>query len=111
MTEKLKCILFYNFYACGPTPMKFIPHLSKVKSQNSGQGPITLGVISLGRFSRNFKFILLNNFYVCEPTSMTLTLHLVSEVSKVYSQNSGQRPITLGVMSLGRFSKFKMWFA
>ena len=27
------------------------------------------------------------------------------------SQNSGQGPITHGVMSLGRFSKFKMHFA
>ena len=54
------------------------------------------------------KCILLN---VCGPTSMKLILHLVSKVSKVLSQNSGQGPITFGVMSLGRFSKFKMHFA
>ena len=40
------------------------------------------------------KCILLNNFDVCCPTSMIsffkLILHLVSEVSKVSSQNSGQ---------------------
>ena len=64
MTAKLKCILPYNFYVCGPTSMKLIP-----------------------------------------------VLHLVSKVSKVYSQNSGQGLINLGVMSLGRFSKFKMHFA
>ena len=52
------------------------------------------------------KCILLSNFYVCGFTSMKLILHLVSKVSKVYSQNSGQGPITFGVMSLGRFSKF-----
>ena len=49
------------------------------------------------------KCILLNNFYVCGPASMKLILHLVSKLNKVYSQNSGQGPITLGVMSLGRF--------
>ena len=57
------------------------------------------------------KCILLNNFYVCGPTSMKLILHLVSKVSKVQSQNSGQGPMILGVMSLGKFSKFKMQFA
>ena len=57
------------------------------------------------------KCILLDNFYVCGPTSMTLILYLVSKVNKVESQNSGQGPITLGVMSLGRFSKFKIHFA
>ena len=58
------------------------------------------------------KYILLYNFYVCGSTSMKLILHLVSKVSKIYSQNSGQGPITLGVMSLSRFSKcIKMHFA
>ena len=57
------------------------------------------------------KCILLNNVYVCGPTSMKLILHMVSKVSKVYSQNSGQGTITLGVIFLGRFSKFKMHFA
>ena len=40
------------------------------------------------------KCILLNNFYVCGPTSMKFILHLVSKVSKVYSQKSGQGLIT-----------------
>ena len=31
---------------------------------NRGQGSITLGVISLGRFSKKLKCILLDNFYV-----------------------------------------------
>ena len=57
------------------------------------------------------KCILLYNFYVCGPTSMKLILHLVSKVNKVYSQKSGQGPITFGVMSIGRFSTFKMHFA
>ena len=57
------------------------------------------------------KCILLNNFYVCGPTSIKLALHLVSKVSKVQPQNNAQGPITLGVTSLGRFSKFKMHFA
>ena len=57
------------------------------------------------------KCILLNNFYVCGLTLMKLILHLVSKVSKVKPQNSGQGPMTLGVMSLGRVSKFKMHFA
>ena len=57
------------------------------------------------------KCILPNNFYVCGSTSMKLKLHLASKVSKVHSQNSGQGPITLGVIFLGRFSKFKMHFA
>ena len=57
------------------------------------------------------KCILLNNFNVYGPTSMKLILQLVSKVSKVCSQKSGQGRITLGVMSFGRFSKFKMHFA
>ena len=52
------------------------------------------------------KCILLNNFYICGPSSMKLILHLVSEVSKVSSQNSGQGPIILGVLSLDRYSNF-----
>ena len=52
-----------------------------MKSQNSGQGPITLGVMSLG--FQNLKCILLNNFYVCGPTSVNLIPHLVSKVRKV----------------------------
>ena len=54
---------------------------------------------------QNLKCILLNNFNVCSPTSMKLIQHLVSEVRKMLWQNGGQGPITLGVMSLGRFSK------
>ena len=87
MTAKLKCILLNNFYVCGPTSMELILHLvskvSKVYSQNSGQGPITLGVRFLGRFSKKLKCILLNNFYVCGPTSMKLIRHCVSKVRKV----------------------------
>ena len=57
VTAKLKCISLNNFYVCGPTSMKLILHLiskvRKVLSQNSGRGPITLGVMSLGgRFSK-----------------------------------------------------------
>ena len=65
-----------------------------MSSQNNGQGSITLGVLSLGRFSK-FKMHFLNNFYVCDPTSLKLIPHLVSEVRKVYWQNGGQGPITL----------------
>ena len=57
------------------------------------------------------KCILLCNFYVCGPTSVKLILYLASKVSKVFSQNSCLGPITLGLRSLGRFSKFKMHFA
>ena len=46
--------------------------------QNRGQGSITLGVMSLGRFSKKLKCILLNNSYVCGPTSMELVPHLVA---------------------------------
>ena len=41
-----------------------------------GQGSITLGVISLSRFSKTLKCTLLSNFYVCCPTSMELIPHL-----------------------------------
>ena len=58
--------------------MKLILHLvfkvSKVYSQNSGQGPTTLGVMSPGRFSK-FNMPLLNNFYVSGPTSINLIPH------------------------------------
>ena len=47
------------------------------------QGSITLGVMSLGRFSKKLKCILLNHFYVCGPTSMKHIPHLVSKVRKV----------------------------
>ena len=61
--------------------------------QNRGQGFITLGVISLCRFS-------VTNF--CGPTSVLIP-HLVSKVRKVLWQNGGQESITLGVISLHRF--------
>ena len=84
---KLKYILLNNFYVYGPTSMKLILHLvskvSKGESQISGQGPITLGVMSLGRFS-NFKMhFALNNFYVCGPTSTNHAPHFISKVRKV----------------------------
>ena len=66
--------------------MKLILHLgsevSKMYSQNSGQGPITLGLMSLVRFSNFLKCILFNNFYVCGPTSMKLIPHLISKVRR-----------------------------
>ena len=43
--------------------------------QNRGQGSITLGDMSLGRFKK-INCILVNNFYVCGPTSMDLVPHL-----------------------------------
>ena len=52
-----------NFYVCGPTSMKLIPHLGALingtymdsglmfhVSRNQGQGPITHGLKSLDRF-------------------------------------------------------------
>ena len=52
---------------------------------------------------KKLKCILLNNFclwsYFNEP-------HLVSKVRKLWWRNGCQGPITLGVMSLGRFSNF-----
>ena len=59
---------------------------------------ITLGVMSLSRFSKKIKCILLNNFYVCglTLTLMKLIPHLVSKVRKVKWQNGGQGPITFG---------------
>ena len=58
--------------------LHLISEVSKVQLLISGQGPITLGVTSLGRFSKFIKCILLNNFYVCGHTSMKLIPHLVS---------------------------------
>ena len=74
--------------------------------RSRGQGSITLGVISLCRFSKKLKCILLNNFYVYGPTSLKLIPHLVFKVRKVYWQNGGEGPITLGLLSLHRFSNF-----
>ena len=47
---------------------------------NRGQGSITLGVMSLGRFSKKSKCIWLNNFYVCSPTLMKLIPYLASKL-------------------------------
>ena len=44
--------------------------------QNRGQGSITHGVMSLGRFSKKLKCVLLSNFYVCGSTLMKLIPHL-----------------------------------
>ena len=52
--------------------------------QNRGQGSITLGVVSLGRFSKTLNYILLNNFYVCGPTLIELIPHL-GALKKLYS--------------------------
>ena len=46
------------------------------------------------------------SFYGCDPTEMNLIPHLVSKVRKVYWQNGGQGPITLGVIFLDMFSNF-----
>ena len=63
VTAKLKCILLNNFYVCGPTSMKLIPHLlSEVRKmywQKGGQGPIILGVMSLDWISN---FAILESF-------------------------------------------------
>ena len=81
-SKKLKCILLNNFYVCGPTLMKHIPQfISKIRKvywQNSGQGPITLWVMSLDRFSN---FAILDTF--CGLTLMKLIPQLVSEVRRV----------------------------
>ena len=50
---------------------------------NMGQGSITLGVMSLDRFSK-FKMHLLTNFYVFFSTSMNLLPHFVFKVRKMY---------------------------
>ena len=61
--QKLKCVSLNNFYVCGPISMKLIPHLvfkvRKAYWQNGGQGPITLGDLSLHMFSN---FAILENF-------------------------------------------------
>ena len=49
--------------------------------QNRDQGSITLGVMSLCRFSIT---------YGCDPTSMKLIPHLVSKVRKMQWQNGGK---------------------
>ena len=51
-------------------------------NRKSGQGFITLGVMSLGRFSKN-KNAFCSITYVCGHTSMKLISHLVSKVKKV----------------------------
>ena len=51
--------------------------------QNRGKGFITLGGLSLGRFSKKLKCILLYNFYVCGPTSIKLIPHFVSKIRKM----------------------------
>ena len=76
---------------------------------NRGQWSITLGVMSVGRFSNKSTCILLNNFYVCGLTSMKLIPHLISKAKKVWWQNGAQGPITFGVMSLDRFSFFAIF--
>ena len=43
--------------------------------RNGGQGSITLGVMSLGRFSKKLKYILFYNIYLCGPTLMKLIPH------------------------------------
>ena len=56
--------------------------------QNRDQGFITLGVMSLGRFSKKKKkkkYILLNNFYVYDPTLLELVPHL-GALKKWYMQ-------------------------
>ena len=73
--------------------------------QNGSQGPITLGVMFFGRFSK-FEMHFAYNFYVCGPTSMKLIPHLVSEVGKVYWQNGGHGPITRAFMTFHGFSNF-----
>ena len=55
--------MLINFYVCGPTSVKLIPHLGALKTgtgmdigfmylvfRNQGQGPITYGLKSLDRF-------------------------------------------------------------
>ena len=63
--QNLKCIFLNNFYVCGLTSMKLIPHLvsevRKVYWQNGGQRPITYSYdLTLHRFSN---FAILENFH------------------------------------------------
>ena len=51
--------------------------------RDMGQGSITLGVMSLGRFSKKLKCFLLNNFYVSGPTLMELIPH-IGALKKLY---------------------------
>ena len=73
------------------------------------KGSISLGVMSLGRFSF-LNFAILENFLTdfSEPkTARKLKVHINMDNDWMYRvyQNKGQGSITLEVMSLGRFSK------
>ena len=68
------------------------------------KGPKLLELCPLVGFQK-IKMHLLNYFYVCGPNKMKVIPHFVYKVRKVYWQNNGLGPITLGVTSFGRFSK------
>ena len=94
-------------YVCGPTSVELTPHLVSKVTKNCDQGPITCGVMSLHRFSN---FAILENF-ITDFSGTMKTRKLKAGINRdndwmyrVYS-NRGHGSITLGVMSLGRFSK------
>ena len=72
-----------NFYVCGPISMKLLPYLvskvRKVRWHNGGKGP---------------------------KKARKLKVHINMDNDWMYhvNRNRGRRSITLGVMSLGRFS-------
>ena len=109
--QNLKCILFNNFYVCGPTSMKLKPHLVskewKVEWQNDGQVPITLGVMSLDRFQilSLLKIVLTDFAGTMKARKLKVRVNMDNDWMYCVYRNRGQGSITLGVISLGRFSK------
>ena len=76
-------------------------------SQNGGQGPITLGVLSLDRFQILPFLKILGTDFSGTMKARKLKVRINMDNDWMYSVywNRGQGFITLGVMSLGRFSK------
>ena len=121
--QNLKCVLLNKFYVCVPTSLNLKPHLvSKVRKvywQNGGQGPIMLGVMSLDRFSNfailenllGFQILPFLKIFVTDfsgtmkARNLKVCINMENDWMYCKSPNRGQEFITLGFISLGRFSK------
>ena len=79
--------------------------------QNGGQGPITLGVMSLHRSLPFFKIFVTDFSGTKKARKLKVHINMDNDWMYPVYHNKGQRAITLGVSPLVGFQKIQMHFA
>ena len=109
-SKKSKCISL-NFYVCGPTSMKLLPHFLSKVMKGSGRivakGPLLKELCPLLGFQilPFLKFFETDFSGTKKARKLKVRIKMNNNWMYCVYKNKGQRTITLGVKSLGRFSK------